>query len=368
MSALDERCRVVITGVGVVDSAFSGGSAALGAYLARPRSHAEALASSAPTGTVEGVDTRRLSRVCQLAVAAARLAVSDAACPSDETLGVVVGTEFGDLRSTREFAQGYLARGQAGLSALLFPNTVMNTMAAATAIVLQARALSLTINAPTVSGELAIARAAALIAALRAERLLAGGVDEMDPFVGEVLGQLGVDLGVRGEGAGFLVLESWEVARARGARVLGEILGAVSGALPARRHGVGRPGPSPAVTEALARAGLDGGEVAWVYASANGDGPRDDWERALLNQALAPHRPPVTTLGMLCGHHAGMGAMRVAAAAWTARSGLLPLVSATGAGSSSVEVTRVPPEAGLVHSVARGGNQVAIVVGPPREA
>jgi 3-oxoacyl-[acyl-carrier-protein] synthase II len=364
MTAHDARCRVAITGIGVVGSTLSGGSAALGAYLACPRTDPGQLASGALAGTVTGVDVRRLSWVCQLAVAAGKLAVIDAACPSDGALGLVLGTEFGDLRSTREFAEGYLTRGQAGLSALLFPNTVMNTMAAATAIALGARALSLTINAPTLAGELAIVRATACIAAGRAQRLLAGGVDENDPFVGEVLGRLGADLGVRGEGAGFVVLESWEAARARSARVLGEIRAAVSGAIPARPHGVGRARRSPAVAQALAQAGLAAGEISCVYASANGDRLRDNWERALLAESLAPHQPPASALSMLTGHHAGMGAVRVAAAAWTARSGLFPLISPTSA-SSSTEITRVPTTAGLVHSVARGGSQVAIVVGPP---
>jgi 3-oxoacyl-(acyl-carrier-protein) synthase len=370
MRAEDTPRRVVITGVGVVGAGLGGGSAALGTYLARPTPGARALTASALTGMTEGVDPRRLSRVCQLTVAAARLAVRDADWSSDEGLGLVVGTEFGDLRSTREFADGYLARGQAGLSALLFPNTVMNTMAAATSIVLKARGLSLTINAPTIAGELAVARAGALIAAGRMECLLAGGVDEGDPCVSSTLEELGVASGTRGEGAGFLVLEWLEAARGRGARLLGEILGTASGGLPARPHGIGRSRRSRVVAQALARASLSTRDLGWVYASANGDDARDRWESSLLEGALAPHRPPVSALSRLSGHHAGMGAVRVAAAAWTARSGLLP---ATGSGLEHVsvragDVIRVPPGVGLVHAVARGGGQVAIVVGPPPDA
>src|SRR5205085_739772 len=77
------------------------------------------------------------------------------------------------------------------LSPLLFPNTVMNTMAAATAIALSARDLSLTLNAPTVAGELAVIRAAGAVAAGRVAVLLAGGVDELDPAVGTVLEEAG---------------------------------------------------------------------------------------------------------------------------------------------------------------------------------
>jgi hypothetical protein len=65
----------------------------------------------------------------------------------------------------------------------------------------------------------------------------------------------------------------------------------------------------------------------------------------------------VASLAPLFGQHAGLGALRVAAAAWTAAAGRLvqPAIS-------------VPSGPGLVHGVARGGTHVALVVGePPHE-
>src|SRR4029434_3463060 len=97
--------------------------------------------------------------VCQLTIAAARLAVGEAGLDPrgdpEQGLGLIVGTALGDFNSTIAFADGYLARGPAGLSPLLFPSTVMNTMAATTAIAVLTRELSLTLNVPTVAGELA---------------------------------------------------------------------------------------------------------------------------------------------------------------------------------------------------------------------
>jgi 3-oxoacyl-(acyl-carrier-protein) synthase len=267
-------------------------------------------------------------------------------------LGLVVGTELGDFTSTIAFADGYLARGAAGLSALLFPNTVMNTMAATTAIAVTARELALTLNVPTVAGELAVARGVAAVAGGRVDAVLAGGVDDVDPLVAEMLGALG-DQDLRGEGATFLVLEAEAGARARGARVLGSIDGVAWRSMRARPWGVGRRVDSRAIAEARARAG--GGAPGWVYTSASGDSDRDAWESRVLATAL-DGVPPAVSLAAHLGHHAGLGALRVAAAAWTARSGLLPAEVPGGA-------SRRVSGPGLVHGLARGGGHVALMVG-----
>src|SRR5207302_1060030 len=139
--------RVVITGAGLVDGHASGVLSQL----------------------LDEAESRRLSRVCQMTVAAGRLALADAGLTGGTELALLVGTEFGDMVSTIRFVDDYLHRGIPGLSALLFPHTVMNTMAATTAIAVSAKDLSLTLNVPTVAGELAIARAAAAVRAGRIE-------------------------------------------------------------------------------------------------------------------------------------------------------------------------------------------------------
>ncbi|MGH7310603.1 MAG: beta-ketoacyl synthase N-terminal-like domain-containing protein, partial [Candidatus Rokuibacteriota bacterium] len=287
--------RVVITGVGVVHGSVVGGTPALAAALGAPLPSDRRHVGELPGGLIDEAEARRLSRVCQLAVAAGRLAIGDAGLERGAELGLVLGTEFGDFSSTRAFADGFLTTGPAGLSALLFPNTVMNTMAAATTIALSARALSLTLNARSVAGELAVARAAAVIAAGRAPALVAGGVDHVDPLVAKTLPELDEDA-VEGEGAAFLVLESGAEARARGARVLGEIVGVASRALAARPHGVGRATVARAIPAALAAAGLRADAIACVYDSASGDAIRDAWQARLLDGALAPSAPPRASL------------------------------------------------------------------------
>jgi 3-oxoacyl-[acyl-carrier-protein] synthase II len=313
--------RVVVTGSGVVDG------------------HATGVLSQ----LLDATEARRLSRVCQMTVAAGRLALADAGLAGGTSLALLLGTEFGDMVSTIKFVDDYLQRGIPGLSALLFPHTVMNTMAATTAIAVSAKDLSLTLNIPTVAGELAIARGAAAVRAGRIDACLAGGADEPPQFVVDTFREAGAGSDVRGEGAGFVVLESLEGARARGARILGEIIGEAWRALAVRPHGIGRATRSPAIAAALAGAGAEPAEIGIVYTSANGDGPREEWERALLHRALAPHRPPQRSLSLPAGRHGGVAARSVATAA-----------------------TEAGDRLALVHAVARGGNQIAIVVAGPR--
>lgn len=356
---------VAVTGVGIVSEAVVGDSAALGALVAAPQPPAALatgarvrLSSATLAGLVDPGESRRLSRVNQLTVAAARLAAREAGLDPARGLGLVVGTEFGDLASTRAFAEGFLERGPAGLSALLFPNTVMNTMTAAAAIAVGAREAALTLNAPAVAGDLAVARAALAVAAGRLPAALAGGVDELDPVVERLLSRLGFAAEPLGEGAAFIALEPEAAARARGARVLGRIAGAAWRSLPARPWRTGRRQASPAIAAALEAAGARVEDIGWVYASASGDQARDAWEQQ-VREARLGGRVPFGAPARLLGRHAGLGPVRVATAAWTARSGRL-----WAAGGEGV-VRAVPPGRGLVHALARGGVDIALVVEAP---
>jgi 3-oxoacyl-[acyl-carrier-protein] synthase II len=332
------RHRVVITGCGAVTSVVTGGAEAVTAAIASEVAADGERIDRLLAELIEAGEARRLSRVCQITLAAARLAIGDAGLEQPAGLGLIVGTELGDLRSTVLFADGYLTRGQAGLSPLLFPNTVMNTMAAATVIALSAREESLTIDAPTVAGELAVARAAAAVAAGRLPVALAGGVDELDPTVAAVLDELGTTGVARGDGGAFLVLEPLEAARRRGARVLGEVVSGVAGALPASPHGIGRRVRSTVLARALATATIPAAELRAVFTGDNGDTRRDAWEARVLEASAlgASHGP---ALARRFGQSSAVGPLKVMAAAACAPA--------------------------LVHALARGGSEVAFVVGPP---
>src|SRR5207247_443811 len=148
-------------------------------------------------------------------------------------------------------------------------------------------------------------------------------------------------------------------AEARGAGVLGEIAGVAWRALRARPYGVGRGAASRAVAAALDEAGATSGEVGRVWVSASGDGPRDRWEQAILEEALRPARPPQTALASRAGRHAGLGPRAVAAAA---RAHAPVLVVDDGSEDGGAAAARAAG-ADLLHHPRRLGKGQAIRTG-----
>jgi 3-oxoacyl-[acyl-carrier-protein] synthase II len=401
------RPRVVVTGVGSVSALGAGGGAAVGAALASGRpaiGPIRAFPTDGCTSTLGGEvgdltaylqdgEARRLTRASQLAVVAARFAVTDAGLQPGQlaAAGLVLGSHWGDFRSSESFALGFLQRGVLGLSPLVFPNTVMNAMAAQVAIAVGARGPMLTLNVVDVAGEMSVARGAALIASGRASAVLAGGSDELSPILYRELSRLGLmspakpgpegcrpfdrraSGTVLGEGATFLVLEAADSALARGARVYGEVAGTACGNLPAPAHGFPprRRRDPIVVRRALAQAGTPVEAVEAAYLTGAGHPRHDACELDVVVRALGEARTRLTALTPLVGAHAGLGALRAAAAALAVGGSSVPALPdlAEPVRPELRFVTQSPrpgpdgsPGTVLVHGLARGGTHVALVL------
>jgi 3-oxoacyl-[acyl-carrier-protein] synthase II len=408
--------RVVVTGVGSVSALGAGDGAAVGAALTRSAPAIGPVRAFPTDGCpsrlggevgeltsyLQDGEARRLARASQLALVAARLALADAGLQPGQlaSAGLVLGSHWGDFRSSETFALGYLERGALGLSPLIFPNTVMNAMAAQVAIAVGVRGPMLTLNEVDVAGELAVARGAALIGTGRASAVLAGGCDELSAILYRELGRLGTTSRaepgpegclpfdrrasgtVLGEGATFLLLESAEAALARSARVYAELAGVAWGNLPSPAHGfpVPRRRDPRAVRHALAAAGVAPEAVEAAYLTGSGHPAHDACELDLVARALGSGQAQLTALTPLAGEHAGLGALRAAAAALAVAGSAVPALPDL---SEPIRpdlrfVTRpaesrsgAAPRTALVHGLARGGTHVALVLraaGPEWEA
>ncbi|MEV5762779.1 ketosynthase chain-length factor [Streptomyces tendae] len=129
---------------------------------------------------------------------------------------------------------------------------------------------------------------------------------------------------VPGEGGALLVLEGEDAARARGAKVYGEIAG--YGATFDSKPGSGRP-PAlrKAVELALADAGVDARDVDAVFADGAAVPELDRIEAEALNDVFGPGRVPVTVPKTMTGSlYSGAGALDLATALLAMREGLIP--------------------------------------------
>lgn len=399
--------RAVITGMGCVSPFGVGGQALVLNILQTQATAIRPLAGFSTAGLPSHLgaevppaalpmtdEARRWSRLSQMTVLACREALADARLSETALLpqvGLVVGSGYGDLRSTEAFSLGFLRKGPPGLSPLLFPNTVMNAMAGTTSIALGLKGPMITLNQTDVAGEMAVVRALALLQAGRAAAVIVCGVDELFPLLYTTLAELQVlsprgqadeacrpfdtrhNGPVLGEGATAVVLELPAHARARGAPILAEIRAAGWGGVPTRpgRYPRWQPGQHRVVTQALREGNLSPAEVELAYLSGCGDPQHDAVELACMAATFGAEGPSLTSVTHLTGDYGGLGTLRVAAATLTVCHGLAPRLDylcqpmRTDVRFVRQALTRRPAVV-LIHGIARGGLHLALLIGRPR--
>ena len=401
--------RAVITGIGYVSPFGVGGYDLVAEVLKANVSAIQPLTSFPTAGLTsclgaeipaaflpETEEARRWSRLSHMTVLACRQAVAEAGLYDSAALGqtgLVVGSQFGDLRSTEAFYLGFLRKGPLGLSPLLFPSTVMNTMAGVTSIALGLKGPMFTLNQSGVAGELAVARALALLRAGRASVVIACGVDELFPLLYETLVRLQVPSPrgsgteacrpfdqrhngpVLGEGATAVVLELPEHAQMRGAPMLAEVRSACWGGLPTRpgRFPILCHGQHRVLDQALTEAAAGPQDVGMAYLSSCGEPQHDAMELACIADTFGPHGPLLTSVTHLTGEYGGLGTFRVAAAAATVRQGISPRLDYLCQPIRTdvrfaVHPAAPSPAMVLVHGLASGGVHTAILIGRLQDA
>ncbi len=257
-----------------------------------------------------------LPRASRLAATAALEALGSAGLEPADVDGLYVGTTMGDLAAV----ESYLGREgtAAGREAIAATLGVHFGERIARAVGVQGS--TLTIATSCSAGNIAICRAADLIAGGAKTRLLAGGADAFSflafigfsrmramaperctPFAAERRGML------LGEGAAFVVLESLAAARRRGAAVHAVVLGY---GLSCDAHHIATPetsgrGAAAAMTRALERSGLAPADVDYVSAHGTGTPANDLAESRACHAVFGDRLPYISSLKALVGHSLG---------------------------------------------------------------
>ncbi|HWM94897.1 MAG TPA: beta-ketoacyl-[acyl-carrier-protein] synthase family protein [Thermoanaerobaculia bacterium] len=407
---MDEVRRVLITGAGVI-SPLGDTPAKLHEALCEGRSGfkpVEVFATNGlgpqtagevrpfePKSYLGERNLRPVDRTAQLLLAAAQRALEDSGWTPElrkqREVGLVLGTNFCSVRTIAEFDRRGLQLGPSYVSPFDFANSVINAAAGQTAIWHDLRGVNSTLSAGEASGLMAIASAADLIRTGRADALLAGGVEELcfESFLGfhrggKLTGGDPVPFDARrdgfalAEGAALLMLEDAESAAARGARVLGEILGSGSTFDAASDGASDGMAVARAIRLALEDAGTAPEEIGCLSASANGSVEADRQEARGIAAALGTRAAdiPVTAVKSMLGEAVGAsGAFQAVALLGTLNDGRLPGIrglesteegfplSGVSAQIRNLGETRLGLRLGLINAIGSGGHVCAVVLG-----
>ena len=264
-----------------------------------------------PADQMERVEMRRLDRSEQFALIASREAWKDAGSPDDidkERLGVVIASGIGGVITLLDQFDILKEKGARSVSPHTVPMLMPNGPAANVGLEFQAKAGVHTPVSACASGAEAIGYAYEMIKSNRADIIVAGGVEAAihqlpmaafaqmkalstrneNPAAASRPYDTDRDGFVLGEGGGVLILEEYECAKARGAKIYCEIAGQ---GLSSDGYHIAAPDPDGAGVQraikfALANSGLSTKDIVHLNAHATSTPAGDVAEANALRKAL----------------------------------------------------------------------------------
>jgi 3-oxoacyl-[acyl-carrier-protein] synthase II len=339
---------VVVTGRGVVTSIGEGPDAFFEALLAKRSGIADGIGACVdfdPEVAMSGKEARRADRYTQLAVAAAVQAAEEAGLPDGvdpERLGVLVGTGVGGLATLQNECQAWLEGGDRAVSPHFVPMMMPNAAAGTIAMRLGAHGPGFSVSSACATGGHAIGEATRMIVRGEVDAVIAGGTEaaltglciaafkRMGALSREGLSRpfdAERDGFVMGEGAGVLVLEREEHAKARGATILARIAGygASNDAFHITQPDENGRGATQAMRATLADADAAAGDVGYINAHGTSTPFNDKIETHAIHSVFNGGSPPVSSTKSAIGHLLGAaGAVEAVAVLGALQRGLLP--------------------------------------------
>ena len=336
--------RIVVTGFGATTPiggdaastwsallAGTSGIVELGDSFSDLPAHIGGVAKVDPTTVLEKVETRRLDRSQQFALIAAREAWIHAGTPDvdPDRLGVVIASGIGGITSLLEAYDTLNERGWSRVSPMAVTMLMPNGPAAVVGLEIGARAGVHTPVSACASGAEAISYGVHMIRSGRADVVVVGGTEAAihrmplsafaamralstrnhEPQRASRPYDINRDGFVMGEGAGILVIESEEHAKARGAAIHGEIAGY---GITADGHHIAQPEPegrgaAKAMIAALKDADIAPSDVVHINAHATSTPAGDGAEALAIRGALGAHTVNVivTATKSMTGHLLG---------------------------------------------------------------
>ena len=344
------RRRVVVTGLGLVSpvgntvaEGWANLVAGRGGIATIAKFDASALACRF-AGEVKGFkveeyvpakDARHMDTFIHYGMAASIQAVRDAGLPTNdglneeqaERVGCVVGSGIGGLPLIEDTHAELVARGARRISPFFVPASIINMISGHVSIHFGFQGPNLAIATACTTGLHCIGEAGRIIEYGDADVMVAGGSESTvsplgvggfaaaralstrndDPQTASRPWDKDRDGFVLGEGAGVLVLEEYEHARRRGARIYAELSGFGMGADAFHMTAPSVDGPKRAMKAALRNAGLNAGQVNYLNAHGTSTPLGDVNETNAIKLAFGEHakRLVVNSTKSMTGHLLG---------------------------------------------------------------
>ena len=344
------RRRVVITGLGCVTPVGNTVSESWANLLAGrfgigriTRFDASAFACQI-AGEVKGFEldkylsskeARTMDTFIHYGLAASQEAVEDAGLPTGEALspelaeriGCVMGSGIGGLPLIEDTHAEYMQRGPRRITPFFVPASITNMVAGQASMRFGFKGPNLAIVTACTTGLHCIGQAARLIEYGDADVVLAGGSESTvsplgiggfaamralstrndDPEAASRPWDKGRDGFVLGEGAGMMVLEEYEHAKARGAKIYAEIAGFGMSGDAGHMTAPNMDGPRRAMLAALNNAGIHADQVDYLNAHGTSTPLGDVNECNAIKAALGEHayKMVVSSTKSMTGHLLG---------------------------------------------------------------
>ena len=299
-------------------------------------------------------DVRRTDRFTQLAMAAAKMALQDsgidvANLKRRDRFGVIVSTGIGGLKTLQDQLRILLTRGPGRNSPFTIPMLISNMASGIISMEFDLRGPNLCIVTACATSNNAIGEAWRIIKFGDADMFLAGGAEASIVEIGvagfsamKALSTRNDEPGrasrpfdrdrdgfVMSEGAGVVVVEELEHAKARGAKIYCELTGY---GLSADAYHMTAPPPDAegaarAMQLALEHARVSPGAVDYINAHATSTDIGDVSETRAIKHVFGEHayNVPISSTKSMTGHLlGGAGAVEMAACALAIRDGIIP--------------------------------------------
>ncbi|MEY4711364.1 MAG: hypothetical protein RIS88_814 [Pseudomonadota bacterium] len=282
-------------------------------------------------------EARHMDRFIHLGIAAAAQAVADSGLPTGEALrsnpelatriGCNIGSGIGGLPMIEQTHAEYTARGPRRISPFFVPASIINMISGHVSMLYGFKGPNIAVVTACTTGLHSIGLSARMIEYGDCDIMVAGGAESTvsplgvggfaalralstrndDPKTASRPWDKDRDGFVLGEGAGVLVLEEYEHARARGAKIYAELAGF---GMSADAHHMTAPdvdGPRRAMVAALANAGVNPDQVDYVNAHGTSTPLGDINETNALKLALGDHarKVVVNSTKSMTGHLLG---------------------------------------------------------------